>query len=425
MNEAEVARAIAAGELSSPQKFGNSFLVALRISGSGLADRPALGERVFRDPKVWLSDETVARVAGLPVVLDHPEGATLDADEYAARSVGAILFGYVADRDGIENQDGPDLWGVCRAFIDDALVAAIADKSTSPGVAFKSSDGNTTITLDDGTRCLCEAAPTLIDHVAIVTHGSGAGVWDKGLPNSGLRFDSKGTTDMTDEETKAAEAKEREERARKDAEEKSRKDAEHEGTQLDKILKHLDSMGSRLDALEKGGRKDATGEGGEGGEGEDGAELAAKRKDKARKDAAAEREEETALADAQHRADAVYQAFGQRAAMPMQGEKPIAFRRRMLRPLLKHSAAFSDVDIAAINDATLLSAIETKVYSDAMVASATPDVPEGKIMERVKTDPMTGRRTHEFFGRGTFIGQMKRPARMVTAINRQPGIATA
>jgi hypothetical protein len=421
MNETEVAAGIATGALESPQRFGESFLLAIRVSGTGISERPALGEKVFRDPLIWLAEDTQARCNGLTVTLDHPEAAVLNTEEYAARAVGAIVLPYVADRDGIQNAVGPDLWGVARLFIDADMIASIADQSTSPGVAFTKSDGNQRIVLDDGTECLVENSPTDINHLAIVLAGDGAGVWDKGSEaERGIRFDDKGTTEMPDEKTKPAES-EAEEKARADA---TRKDAESEGTPLDKILKHLDAMGARLDALEKGGRKDADAP---AGEGEGGTEMDAKsRKDRARRDAAAEREQETELADAQHRADSVYQAFGQRAAMPMQGEKPIAFRRRMLRPLLKHSAAFSDVDIAAINDATLLSAIETKVYSDAMVASATPDVPEGRIMERIKTDEMTGRRIHEFFGRGTFIGQMKRPARHVSAINyTRPGNATA
>jgi D-arabinose 1-dehydrogenase-like Zn-dependent alcohol dehydrogenase len=50
MNEMDLARLIAAGEAPSPSPFGTSYLVALRVSGTGLADRPSLNERVWRDP---------------------------------------------------------------------------------------------------------------------------------------------------------------------------------------------------------------------------------------------------------------------------------------------------------------------------------------------------------------------------------------
>jgi hypothetical protein len=61
MNETEVAAAIACGALPSPTRFGNSVLVALRVSGTGSATRPSIGgERVFRDPLIWLSEETRA-----------------------------------------------------------------------------------------------------------------------------------------------------------------------------------------------------------------------------------------------------------------------------------------------------------------------------------------------------------------------------
>jgi hypothetical protein len=46
MNEMDLARLIAAGEAPSPSPFGTSYLVALRVSGTGLADRPSLNERV-------------------------------------------------------------------------------------------------------------------------------------------------------------------------------------------------------------------------------------------------------------------------------------------------------------------------------------------------------------------------------------------
>jgi hypothetical protein len=40
MNELETAKAIASGALPSPQRLADSSLVALRISGTGAAERP-------------------------------------------------------------------------------------------------------------------------------------------------------------------------------------------------------------------------------------------------------------------------------------------------------------------------------------------------------------------------------------------------
>jgi hypothetical protein len=104
MNETEIAAGIATGALDSPQKFGESFLIAIRVSGTGLSRRPSIGESgesVWRDPTAWLSEDAQARCNGLTVTLDHPETDVLTADEYAKRSVGSVIFPYVADRAGI------------------------------------------------------------------------------------------------------------------------------------------------------------------------------------------------------------------------------------------------------------------------------------------------------------------------------------
>ena len=131
MNELETAREIASGALDSPQRVGNSSLVSLRVSGTGLAARPALREMVFRDPNVWLSPETLSRCAGLPIVIDHPKGS-LTPSEYEARNVGSILYPYIADRSGIQNATGPDLWGIGRLFLDPDQIAALPDLRYQP-----------------------------------------------------------------------------------------------------------------------------------------------------------------------------------------------------------------------------------------------------------------------------------------------------
>jgi colicin import membrane protein len=116
MNESEAAGAIACGAMPSPTRFGNSVLVALRISGTGAAVRPSIGETVWRDPAIWLSEATIARCAGLPVILDHP-AKSLDTEEFAARSVGAILFPYVADRARYPEQRWTGFVGRCAPLL--------------------------------------------------------------------------------------------------------------------------------------------------------------------------------------------------------------------------------------------------------------------------------------------------------------------
>ena len=76
--ETDIARAIAAGTLPSPQRVGGFALAAIRISGTGGALRPARNELTFRDPAIWLTSEMLARCNGLPVILEHPPSGTLD-----------------------------------------------------------------------------------------------------------------------------------------------------------------------------------------------------------------------------------------------------------------------------------------------------------------------------------------------------------
>ncbi len=447
MNELETAKAIASGLISAPQRVGNSSLIPLRISGTGLAARPALREMCWRDPAVWLSPDTLARVAGLPIVLDHPKGS-LTPDEYESRNIGSILFPYVADRSGIQNATGPDLWGIARLFLDPDQVAGLPDLTTSPSVSFGKNDGNQTITLPDGTQCLCEASPQLIDHCVIVTEGGG--VWDKGLPNSGIRSDSEKGQQMTDEEKKAAEAK-------------TRQDAEA-GEKIDKMLGHLDDVSKRLFALEKGAKplndaakirrdaereawRDMDPEGCARDDAEEGTEIEAlkakgepeeaaadaarkSRKDRMRRrsdamkaaarpfgsaaltaaDAEKERQDSYAKADLQSRADSVFHALGEAAPAPMAGEVPDGYRRRLARILQRYSPDWKHIDLHTVADSVLALA-ETKIYADALAEAASPTAPPDQLIMRTRTNPDSGHRITEFFGNGTtFIRGLKRPS---------------
>jgi hypothetical protein len=315
MNELETARAIASGELRSPQKFAGFVFWAIRITSTGTAERHALNEKVWRDPAVWLTRETLARVSALPVIGLHP-GEELDGAEYDKRSVGTVQYPYIADAEGVQNAAGPDIWAVCRIY-NASMIECLAKErwSTSPSVVFTKTDGSQTVQLSDGSHLLLEADPTLLCHIAIVPNG----VWDRDGPPTGVRSDANfnesdhpsesggkftegaGTsrsalskpvnwrkaddpdpddeeietpkdvvmmlgfdpakeggssserTDIMAEETEA----EKEAREKKEREDKSRRDAA--GGDIDKVLTHLDAMSKRMDAWEAAdkARKDA------------------------------------------------------------------------------------------------------------------------------------------------------------------------
>lgn len=225
MTETDVARAIAAGELSSPQRFMNLWLYAIRLTGTGVAYRQALKEFVYRAPEHYVD---LARWQGVPVVFSHPKGMALDTGEFRDRVIGAVMFAYRAP-------DG-ETWGVARINDDDA--GRIMDRhklSTSPAVVFKPADGNRKVGLEDGSTLLIEGQPSLLDHVAICEEG----VWDKGREPSGV--DSTNTQENTD---MAASADKKDDDAR-------RADEADAGQKLDKLLSAMDNVARRMDAIEE------------------------------------------------------------------------------------------------------------------------------------------------------------------------------
>src|SRR6516225_5646567 len=164
LDELEIGKLMAAGELSSPQRVGNMCLWALRITGTGTAYRSKDDEIAYRPPENYLNDEFLARCNGLPVIFEHPEGGTgIDSKEFADRAVGTIMLPYIS---------GEEVWGIARIY-DDATNVLMDNKqmSTSPSVIFYKIDGNKEFKLDDGTSLLIEGTPSRLDHLAICEQG--------------------------------------------------------------------------------------------------------------------------------------------------------------------------------------------------------------------------------------------------------------
>ena len=169
LHELDVALAIASGEFPTLLRFHNGIYCALRISGTGVAWREAHQEFVYRDPQVWLSNEMRRRCLGLPVVIEHPEADLVDTRFCADRLVGWVVNAFVRDT---------ELWGVAR-IIDPLAAEMIAGGvfDTSPGVML--GQGSATVDIE-GTMMIVEAAPQLLDHVALVyTLFGNRGVWTR------------------------------------------------------------------------------------------------------------------------------------------------------------------------------------------------------------------------------------------------------
>jgi 8-oxo-dGTP pyrophosphatase MutT (NUDIX family) len=190
MDELGIAQAMSTSDLVSPQRYANILLVAIRITGTGLAYRPSLEEFPWRDTAIYLTPEFLQRCNGLPVILEHPGKGMLNTEEFRSRVVGTVFLPYI---------NGDSVWAIAKIW--DMPVAEMLETermSTSPGVVIRDVD-STEIELIDGQTLLIEGKPKLLDHIALLLAGDpspnrdgndasrkGLGVWDKGGPLAGV-----------------------------------------------------------------------------------------------------------------------------------------------------------------------------------------------------------------------------------------------
>jgi 8-oxo-dGTP pyrophosphatase MutT (NUDIX family) len=433
MTETDLARAMVAGDYSSPQFFVNMWLFDIRITGTGTSYRSKDEEYVYRPPEEYLNDEFLARCNGLPVIVDHPENSNLNSEEFKKRSVGSVMLPYIK---------GDEVWAIVRIY--DEATATLMSKeqlSTSPNVVFRNPKlENTVVTLDNGEKGLIEGNPKLLDHIAICE----VGVWDKGGPPTGVSTTNVQEPEMNEEERKAkadAEAKqELEAKAKADAEEKSKADAEEEKSKADaerwdKLMSAVDSLAKRMDSMEEKDKPKADAMPGEElpvadkkadseKESEKKADAEEEKKEEEAKADAAKREsalfdrisqlekmlvqtaqlavkpltdaDHAAFADVQAKADGIYSAFGKQASRALNGEDVLAYRKRLAAPMKSHSAAWKDVDLTKL-EASVFDIAESAIYADAAQAANRP-VDGFENGPRARTRQLaTGHTVTEFF----------------------------
>ena len=401
--------------LPSPQMFANVMLLAMRITGTGMAYRSSIGEHVWRDPSLYLNDEFLKRCQGLTVLMDHPDSSVLDAEEYKNRSVGAIMLPYIK---------GDEVWGVAKIYDDTAAQEILeGDISTSPGVVFDKFSGNTTLTTEGGEPLLIEGVPFLLDHIAIVTKSHGSkGVWDKGGEPAGVLLTNE-ALNMT-------------EIAKADA----------AGDKLDIMIDMLGKLSSRMDQVEKNLPAEPVATAADEDKAEEKKEEKKEDKkedaEKARKDEmkadedkeevkvdemreveAAKNDEDMAkYADVQSRFDSVLSGFGKSASRPLQGESLMAYRKRCLKGLQGNSETYKDVQISAINDALLLDIAEKHIIADSMAAARScAGIAPGQLLELTEIDG-AGRRIKKFKGAmSSWLNEFKRPSERVVSFNKMNG----
>jgi hypothetical protein len=444
--ELDLARRIAAGTAQSPTQTPEFTWFAMRFSGTGTAWRGGdLQEHVIRPPEVFLSQDMLDRVAGVPLLWLHPPKGTVDSKVFERTVVGTVSFGYVAGADGIQDDAGSELWCMCRVYDADAVRILIKTPiSTSPAVIFSPQDGNETTNLQDGTHILFESTPATLSHLACVP----SGVWDKGAGPSGVRIDVTKDDPMPEETAEAKKAREDADnklieridalvskqlgdvRSRLDAIEtfspmadaQAKRDAEHA-----EWMKHDAAACARDDGEEQAEREAMEAAGTDKEVAADAARkarrdrVAKRRADAARTrsaaDAETERKNETERADAQARADAVAAAFGEQSPPPLSGERAADYRVRLLRRFQKYSPQFKDADLHTIADAATFAGIESVVYSDAAKASSSPEVLNARATKRTRINPDTGHRVTEFFGPDSIFKTFSAPVMAVTAFN--------
>lgn len=423
LNETEVAALIADGTLSSPQFFINMWMFAIRVTGTGVTWRSADQQMAFRNPDDYLTPEFLQRVAGVPLIWLHPEKNKLDSDEFAKRVIGTLTNSWVADNG--------EVWAIARVYDAEAAeIMATRQLSTSPTVTY--SEMQDSIIKIDGQPLLVEGSPVLLDHVAICEQG----VWDKLLAPTGVKSDSiPNEAEKMDEEkivaliNKAidarmakADAEAADLKAKADAEEAAKKE------KADAEAKETEEAKAKADAEEKAAKEKADAEAKEKADAEEAERMAKEKADSQLRQEIADLrsriptelsdEERNEVADAQVKADSVFSCFGKRAPVPLSGEKPLAYRRRLMIQLQEHSPDFKSVDLSSIADSALLSVAEKTIYADAQ-KSASLSVGPGMLRE-IKRADATGRQISTFEGDPAATwAPFQSGKRQVTSFNNQ------
>lgn len=423
LNETEVAALIADGTLSSPQFFINMWMFAIRVTGTGVTWRSADQQMAFRNPDDYLTPEFLQRVAGVPLIWLHPEKNKLDSDEFAKRVIGTLTNSWVADNG--------EVWTIGRVYDAEAAeIMATRQLSTSPTVTY--SEAQDSIIKIDGQPLLVEGSPVLLDHVAICEQG----VWDKLLAPTGVKSDSiPNEAEKMDEEkivaliNKAidarmakADSEAADLKAKADAEEAAKKE------KADAEAKEAEEAKAKADAEEKAAKEKADAEAKEKADAEEAERMAKEKADSELRQQIADLrsriptelsdEERNEVADAQVKADSVFSCFGKRAPVPLSGEKPLAYRRRLMIQLQEHSPDFKTVDLSSIADSALLSVAEKTIYADAQ-KSASLSVGPGMLRE-IKRADATGRQISTFEGDPAATwAPFQSGKRQVTSFNNQ------
>ena len=110
-------------------------------------------------------------------------------------------------------------------------------------------------------------------------------------------------------------------------------------------------------------------------------------------------EERNEISAAQFKADSIENMIsGGRAPMPLQGETPIAYRRRAVKRFQAHSDEWKSAKLDSLPDEVFAIA-ERQIYKDAEQFARTPaSMPENGTLREIKERDSAGRLISKFVG---------------------------
>ncbi|WP_321868624.1 prolipoprotein diacylglyceryl transferase [Paraburkholderia tropica] len=442
--ESDVINGMRTGELPSPTRLGNSLYYRMRLTGTGAVWRSDGGD-TFRDPEKYINSEFVAACVGIPLLLDHPEGGRIGPDD---RIIGTTVSAYVCSDDATSPEiwviarvldglaqetllteimstspsvivgDSPDGFSEGAPLILDHLAVCkvgVWDHQQAPSgidqeillndskttnevfgmtpeeleakvealVALKLEAALSAHTAKPTADSATDLNPPVVAPQAVMadetpqTHG----VTDPGHSHSITLPDTEDCAPATGgEEKTVADADDTKDEST-DTEVKA--DSEDESKEEPKAETKADSEETP---------EEVKADSDEDSEMNQNAQLAALQAQvetltKALAGQSTLSDAEAAdMGTARIHADAAMQSVGKSAVQPFPGEKPMAYRKRVINELKCHSTALKDADVSTIADSATLSLIEKQVFADAAAfARSGAGIPQNSLRARKHT----------------------------------------
>jgi len=382
-DECVISNAIIQGVLTSPQRYFNTALFDIRITGTSVTYRSNPEEFAYRDPKEYLTEEFLARCNGLPVIFEHPGGLpVLDTKEFRDRVIGSVILPYIKS---------DEVWGVAKILDADAAVLMTSThQTTSPTVVSEAGE----IKNIGGTPVLLEGAPKLIDHIAVCM----VGVWDKLEQPKGINLGEKKMDEMLDSNTAPVEAAAVTETVSNEA------PAWFKAGMSELIQALTAKKEVEAPAAEKA-VMDSAPDLLENVKGDEAKEVDSKIEEelnglKAKMDSFCRTvtdEERNEISRHRARADSVLQMFGDSAHQPLSGESATEYRTRLLNTVKRRAPSYKEMDVSGLR-ADAFDLIEASIYADAEKhAKVEANKQSDRLTARTYSDS-AGRVCKEYFG---------------------------